>query len=96
MTGVIAYFNAINLTVPQVSDNCGVASLTNNAPAFLLPGATTVTWTVTDRSGNTRTCSQVITVVDAQNPEVTSPANITANTSGNCSANITTPKSYVL
>jgi len=85
------YYSASNLTTPTVSDNCGIASVTNNAPAFLPPGATTVTWTVTDNSGNTKTCSQVITVVDAQNPEVTSPANISANTSGTCSATVTTP-----
>lgn len=45
-------------------DNCSVASTVNNAPANFNVGNTTVTWTVTDGSGNTNTCTQQVTVSD--------------------------------
>lgn len=57
------------------SDNCSVASVTNdynggaslNGATFGL-GSTTVIWTVTDGAGNTETCSSTITVVDMEDP----------------------------
>lgn len=60
----------INLGTPVVSDNCGVASVTNNAPASFPLGATTVTWTVTDSSGNSATATQTVTVVDTLKPVI--------------------------
>jgi hypothetical protein len=39
-----------------------VASVTNNAPATYPVGQTTVTWTVTDGSGNAASASQLVTV----------------------------------
>jgi hypothetical protein len=45
-----------------------VASVTNDAPAAFPIGVTTVTWTVTDNSGNTATCTQNVTVTDNVNP----------------------------
>ena len=78
------------LTPPSATDNCSVASITNNAPAVFGAGTTTVTWTVTDPSGNSTTCSQVITVVDGEAPVITCPTNITANnTPGFCGASVT-------
>ena len=47
---------ALAIGVPLVSDNCGVATLTSNAPAVFPFGVTTVTWTVTDVNGNVNTC----------------------------------------
>ena len=58
------------LGTPTVGDNCSVASTTNNAPSAFPLGGTTVTWTVTDSSGNTNTATQLITVVNP-NPVVT-------------------------
>jgi hypothetical protein len=48
-------------------------TVSNNAPATYPIGNTTVTWTATDESGNSNTCSQVVTVVDKQAPVITCP-----------------------
>ncbi|SFF24960.1 T9SS type B sorting domain-containing protein, partial [Flavobacterium xueshanense] len=45
------------------TDNCGVKSVTNDAPNVFPIGNTTVTWTVIDNAGNTATCTQIVTVV---------------------------------
>src|SRR6187431_400935 len=57
------------LTAPTTSDNCSVASVVAS-PATLALGANTVTWTVTDGSGNKATSTQVVTVTDNQNPTI--------------------------
>ncbi len=56
---------SINLGV-TASDNCGVASLTSNAPACFPVGTTTVTWTAIDVNGNSSTATQTVT----RNPEI--------------------------
>jgi len=50
----------VELSKPAVWENCGVASLTNDAPAEFRLGLTEVIWTVTDFVGLTDTCMQVI------------------------------------
>ena len=77
--------SSVDLGVPVVSDNCTVLSTTNNAPATFLIGTTTVTWTVTDASGNIATASQLITVVDTKAPTITAPNAITVVATSNCS-----------
>src|SRR6058998_2183000 len=68
-------------------DNCPGAGFSNDAPTSFPKGATTVTWTVTDASGNTATATQVVTVEDHENPTITAPAAVTVNTdAGQCSA----------
>ncbi|MCB0402094.1 MAG: HYR domain-containing protein, partial [Flavobacteriales bacterium] len=63
------------------TDNCtATPTITNDAPASFPIGNTTVTWTATDASGNFATCTQVVTVVDAENPVITCPGAITINT----------------
>jgi gliding motility-associated-like protein len=76
------------LGTPTTADNCSVASVTNNAPATFPLGTTTVTWTVTDGSGNTATCAQTVTVTDTQNPIISGcPSDITvSNDNGDCGA----------
>ena len=74
------------LNQPTVTDNCAVASITNNAPALFPIGATTVTWTATDASGNTATATQTVTVNDTQAPAITAPANMNTNSNTACSA----------
>ena len=75
------------LTAPTTADNCSVATVTNNAPAVYPLGNTTVTWTVTDGSGNTATCTQVVTVIDTQLPTIACPANVViASNAGTCVA----------
>ncbi len=66
----------IILTTPVVSDNCGVASVTNNHPDTYYPvGTTLVTWTVTDNNGWTKTAIQSITVTDNTAPVISPLAN---------------------
>ena len=56
------------LVSPTTADNCSVVSVTNDAPAALPLGDTTVTWTVTDASGNKATTTQVVTIIDVEKP----------------------------
>jgi gliding motility-associated-like protein len=61
----------VNLGTPVVSDNCGIESVTNNAPQSFTSGTTIITWTVTDIHGNIATCDQTVNL-----------ANISASASG--------------
>jgi gliding motility-associated-like protein len=91
---VITCDTLVNPGTPTTSDNCGVASVTNNAPASFPLGTTTVIWTVTDNSGNTATANQTVTVTDNQNPIITAPANLTISTNSGCTVtgvNLGTP-----
>lgn len=62
------------------TDNCGVESITNNAPSVFPAGETLVAWTAADHAGNTASCTQTVTVVDAENPVVVAPENILIKT----------------
>jgi len=81
----------VTYTAPIGTDNCpGVSTALTAGPTsgstFPL-GSTTVTYTASDVSGNTTSCSFTVTVVDAEIPTITCPANITVNNSvGQCSA----------
>jgi phosphatidylserine/phosphatidylglycerophosphate/cardiolipin synthase-like enzyme len=57
----------VALGTPTTSDNCSVANVTSNAPATFPIGTTMVTWTVVDGSGNSNTCSQLVTVLNGGN-----------------------------
>jgi gliding motility-associated-like protein len=69
--------NTVNIGTATATDNCGIASISSNAPASFPVGATTVTWTAIDVNGNISTCTQLITIVDNELPTITCPANIT-------------------
>src|SRR5438067_8520818 len=58
-------------------DNCPGPSAVNDAPTHVPKGTTIVTWTVTDASGNTASCTQSVTVQDHEKPTMTCPANLT-------------------
>jgi hypothetical protein len=77
---------AVILGNPIVSDNTTPASgiaVTNDAPLVGFPvGSTTVTWTATDKAGNSSTATQVVTVQDTTAPTVTAPANVTVEATG--------------
>ena len=73
---------------PTVSDNCGVALVENNATAIFSAGETFVVWTATDYAGNSASCTQTVTVVDTENPEVVCPSNVTVD-AGPCLATVT-------
>ncbi|MFI5187778.1 MAG: HYR domain-containing protein, partial [Chitinophagales bacterium] len=68
------FATGINLASPIVWDNCGVASIKNNAPAQFSTGTTMVTWTATDINGNKSSCTQKITVRDNTAPNILSCA----------------------
>ena len=61
----------VALGSPTTADNCGVASVSSNAPAAFPVGTNTVTWTVTDVNGNTASCTQAVVVRDTQPPTLT-------------------------
>jgi gliding motility-associated-like protein len=71
---------------PITSDNCGVASVSNDAPSIFPIGPTVVTWTVTDNSGNTSSATQVVTVVDNNAPVVQAPADVKVASNVYCEA----------
>ncbi|AVR46132.1 hypothetical protein C7S20_13175 [Christiangramia fulva] len=80
--------SGVQLGMPTATDNCNSqVSITNNAPEVFPIGETTVTWTVSDNAGNSSTCTQVVTVIDDQNPVVETMQNITVNSdAGICGA----------
>ncbi len=76
---------------PVTSDNCPGETFEQTAgPASgeVFPaGETTVTFTATDAAGNTSECSFTVTVNEDEDPEITCPDNITADTDpGECTA----------
>ncbi len=72
----------VNYTV-TTGDNCPGESLSQTegqtAGSSFPVGITSNSFTVTDASGNTGTCSFTVTVNDTQNPVVNCPANITTS-----------------
>ena len=82
--------STVNWTVPTVSENCGgsltLTSTKNPGTVFSL-GTTVVTYTATDASGNSSTCSFNVIVQDNSNPVITGcPSNITVNANVSCQA----------
>lgn len=82
----------VALSTATATDNCGIESITDNRPAGnIFPvDSTTVTFTATDFSGNTSTCSVVVVVNDTLAPVITCSANIAQSTdAGECSSVVT-------
>jgi hypothetical protein len=78
------------------TDNCSISSVLNDyngtadASDFYPVGTTTVTWTATDASGNTTSCTMDVTVTDNENPTIACPADVSINTdAGTCDAQTT-------
>src|SRR5204863_168983 len=75
----------VNLgTPPAFSDNCTTndSTLKDYSSTTFPVGITKVKWTIKDVSGNTTTCTQIVTVTDDQKPTLIScaqPVNITAD-----------------
>ena len=76
----------VDLGTPTTTDNCSVASVTNDAPSTFPLGDTTVIWTVTDGSGNTATATQTVTVEDTTLPTIIAPAAVIGNVNASCGA----------
>jgi trimeric autotransporter adhesin len=82
----------ISLGNASYSDNCSGTTVTNDAPAVFPVGATTVTWTVTDASGNSATAQQLVTIRDNELPAFVQPADTTVGAeTGKCSATVSLP-----
>ncbi len=79
----------VALGTPTVTDNCSYV-VTNDAPLQFPLGATVVTWTATDASGNVGTASQTVTVVDVTPPTVFAPADLLLAVGDNCVRNAST------
>ncbi|WP_432412021.1 BspA family leucine-rich repeat surface protein [Rasiella sp. SM2506] len=79
----------VSFTPPSQTDNCGANLTSTHLPGDYFPvGTTTVHYTATDTSGNTATCSFVVTVLDTEDPTfISCPADIVvANDLGSCDA----------
>jgi hypothetical protein len=69
------------------TDNCGVLSITNNAPSVFPVGTTLVEWRATDISGNVTIANQSVNVSSNTPPVIaaTSPVNV-SNDPSSCGA----------
>lgn len=69
----------VAMAMPLATDNCGLASLTNdfnntgNGSDVYPVGVTTLTWTATDNAGNVNSCAITVTVNDVEAPSITCP-----------------------
>ncbi len=85
----------VNLGTLTATDNCtsqASLTITNNAPASYPLGKTLVTWTVTDATGLSATCTQEVNVTDNIAPTISCPSNISATTAvGSCTRSVFTP-----
>jgi hypothetical protein len=63
---LVAFFGGVSAT-----DACDSnPAITHDAPPFFMMGDTTVTFTAMDASGNSSSCSAIVTVVDTTPPEI--------------------------
>jgi hypothetical protein len=77
-----------SLGTPSSTDLCdGSVPVTNDAPGIFPLGTTTVTWSGTDKSGNTGTATQSVTVVDTTPPTLVAPPAVVAE----CTSPLGTP-----
>ena len=85
-------YATLTLTDPVTSDNCEVASLTNDHPSDHYDiGLNHVVWTVTDIHGNTASCTQTVIVNDGEFPFIECGEAVTVNNdAGACDSNLVT------
>jgi gliding motility-associated-like protein len=84
----------LSVPTPFATDNCSISSITNDytgtsdATGFYPSGTTTVNWTALDEAGNSISCTMTITVVDIENPVVTTCTEdvVVANDPNECGA----------
>lgn len=73
-------YSSFDLPIPNATDNDTIISITNDAPDVLPIGLITVVWTATDNSGNSVHILQGVRVIDAENPVITCPENLSIGT----------------
>lgn len=80
----LATLTPVDLGQPQVSDIADPEPVvSNDAPADGFPiGTTTVTWSVTDASGNSATATQRVTITDTGVPTVFPPPDLVIEATG--------------
>ena len=74
--------NYIELGELSASDSVGIESVTSDKPITFPFGSTTVTWTVTDASGNISQATQVVTLIDTTPPGIFAPSDVVAEATG--------------
>jgi uncharacterized repeat protein (TIGR01451 family) len=89
---------SMELPGPDRFDACSMVTVSNNFtlgsdPSGTYPvGVTEVIWTATDGCGNASTCTQLVTIVDAEFPVFVCPSDVLAtNDPGVCSVNVSIP-----
>jgi hypothetical protein len=82
----------------RVTDNCDTNPMVTAQRSDGRPlsdpypvGATTITWTATDRAGNRASCTQTVTVRDTEPPRVTCPPDRTVSQDSAFGATVTYP-----
>jgi len=68
--------NVVDFGIITANDAVGITSIENDAPDFFPFGLTTVTWTVSDKTGNISTTTQEIHVIDTSLPSLSVPKDI--------------------
>jgi len=68
--------NLVNYGEAIMDDLVEIVSISNDAPDVFPLGLTTITWTVTDSSGNTSTDTQMISIADSTPPILSVPDDI--------------------
>lgn len=65
--------NAISVDNATASDITGISKIENNSPDVFPFGTTVVTWTATDKVGNSISRDQIVTVIDTTAPQIRAP-----------------------
>src|SRR3972149_455889 len=68
--------NIVALGNATAEDVTGISTITNNSPSAFPFGTTVVTWTATDKIGNSVSAEQTVTVVDTTSPQIRAPNDI--------------------